>query len=168
MYNQSLVKVIEPVKKTTITRLNRGKKWKYGYNKENDIVVISKTGMIGEIIEIQNLKIALPKQPKEVFKHEKNKWVKFEQPKEIAKLKNIFDCRNYPEEQKEQWYDYIDEEFKRRDEGFWFTNNNKPTYIVGTHYMYLQWSKIDVGAPDFREANRLFYIFWEACKADKR
>ena len=168
MYNQSLVNVIEPVKKTTITRLNRGKKWKYGYNKENDIVVISKTGMIGEIIEIQNLKIALPKQPKEVFKHEKNKWVKFEQPKEIAKLKNIFDWRNYPEEQKEKWYDYIDEEFKRRDEGFWFTNNGKPTYIVGTHYMYLQWSKIDVGAPDFREANRLFYIFWEACKADKR
>jgi len=168
MYNQSLVNVIEPVKKTTITRLNRGKKWKYGYNKENDIVVISKTGMIGEIIEIQNLKIALPKQPKEVFKHEKNKWVKFEQPKEIAILKNIFDWRSYPEEQKEQWYDYIDEEFKRRDEGFWFTNNGKPTYIVGTHYMYLQWSKIDVGAPDFREANRLFYIFWEACKADKR
>jgi len=34
--------------------------------------------------------------------------------------------------------------------------------------MYLQWSKIDVGAPDFREANRLFFIFWEACKADQR
>ena len=34
--------------------------------------------------------------------------------------------------------------------------------------MYLQWSKIDVGQPDFREANRLFYIFWEACKADTR
>ena len=34
--------------------------------------------------------------------------------------------------------------------------------------MYLQWSKIDVGQPDFRESNRLFYIFWEACKADKR
>ena len=32
----------------------------------------------------------------------------------------------------------------------------------------LQWSKIDVGNPDFREANRLFFIFWEACKADKR
>ena len=39
---------------------------------------------------------------------------------------------------------------------------------TGTHYMYLQWSKIDVGAPEFREANRLFFIFWEACKADKR
>jgi hypothetical protein len=34
--------------------------------------------------------------------------------------------------------------------------------------MYLQWSKIDVGEPDFREANRLFFIFWEACKADQR
>jgi hypothetical protein len=168
MYEQSLVNIIEPIKKTTITRMNRGKKWKYGYNKEHDIVVISKTGMIGEIYEIQNLKIALPKVLKEVFKHSKNKWVKFDTPKELNRLKNIFDWRNYPEENKEQWFDYIDEEFKRRDEGFWFTNNNKPTYIVGTHYMYLQWSKIDVGAPDFREANRLFFIFWEACKADKR
>ena len=34
--------------------------------------------------------------------------------------------------------------------------------------MYLQWTKIDVGRPDFREANRLFFIFWEACKADVR
>jgi hypothetical protein len=34
--------------------------------------------------------------------------------------------------------------------------------------MYLQWSKIDIGKPDFRESNRLFYLFWEACKADKR
>jgi hypothetical protein len=98
----------------------------------------------------------------------KNKWQRVEYPKELSKLKSIFDWRSYPEEAKEQWYDYIDEEFKRRDEGFWFYNNDKPTYITGSHYMYLQWSKIDVGAPDFREANRLFFIFWEACKADNR
>ena len=168
MYEQSLVKVIEPVKKTTISRLNKGKKWKYGYNKEHDIIVISKTGQIGEILEVQNLRIALPKMPMQVFKHEKSKWVRFEQPKELDRLKSIFDWRVYPDDQKEKWFDYIDEEFNRRDNGFWFMNNNKPTYITGTHYMYLQWSKIDVGAPDFREANRLFYLFWEACKADKR
>jgi len=168
MYEQNLYSIIEPIKKTTISRLNKGKKWKYGYNKEHDVVVISKTGMIGDIYEIQNLKIALPKQPKEIFKHPKNKWIKIDQPKELSRLKNIFDWRNYPDEAKEQWYDYIDEEFKRRDNGFWFTNNSIPTYLTGTHYMYLQWSKIDVGAPDFREANRLFFIFWEACKADKR
>jgi hypothetical protein len=131
-------------------------------------VVISKTGKIGEILEIQGLRIALPMLPVHVHKNEVNKWQKIEYPKELSKLKNIFDWRSYPEEQKEQWYDYIDEEFKRREEGFWFMNNKTPTYITGSHYMYLQWSKIDVGAPDYREANRLFFIFWEACKADKR
>jgi len=168
MYEQSLVKVVEPIKKTTITRLNRTKKWKYGYNKEHDIVVISKTGKIGNILEIQGLCIALPMLPVHVHSNEVKKWQRIEYPKELSKLKNIFDWRSYPEEQKEQWYDYIDEEFKRREEGFWFMNNKTPTYITGAHYMYLQWSKIDVGAPDYREANRLFYIFWEACKADKR
>jgi len=168
MYEQNLVKTVEPVKKTTISRLNKGKKWKYGYDKEHDIIVLSHSGQIGEIIEIQGLVIALPKAPKEIYKDPKNKWVKFEYPKELKRIKNIFDWRNYPESSKEKWYDYIDEEFKRREEGFWFTNNGKPTWITGTQYMYLQWSKIDVGAPDFREANRLFYIFWEACKADKR
>jgi len=167
MYKQNLVKVVEPIKKTTITRMNRGKKWKYGYNKEHDIIVISKTGKIGEILEIQNLRVALPLLPVRL-QHKIGKWQKIEYPKQLSKLKNIFDWRSYPEDQKEEWYDYIDEEFKRRDEGFWFLNNNKPTYITGSHYMYLQWSKIDVGAPDFREANRLFFIFWEACKADKR
>ena len=113
MYKQDLVKVIEPIKKTAITRLNRGKKWEYGYNKEHDIIVISKTGQIGEIYEIQNLKIALPKAPKEIYKNDKDKWVKQKYPKELSRIKNIFDWRNYPDENKEQWFDYIDEEFKR-------------------------------------------------------
>ena len=49
MYTQSLYNIIEPVKINTIKRLNKSKKWNYGYNKENDIIVISKTGQIGEI-----------------------------------------------------------------------------------------------------------------------
>ena len=61
-----------------------------------------------------------------------------------------------------------EQEFDRREEGFWFNNNGNPTYITGTHYCYLQWTKIDVGHPEFREANRIFFLFWEACKADKR
>ena len=115
MYEQSLVKTVEPVKRTTISRMNKGKKWKYGYNKEQDLIVLSRNGQIGEIIEIQNLVIALPKVSKDVYKHPKNKWVKFDQPKELSRLKNIFDWRVYPDEQKEQWHDYIDEEFRRRE-----------------------------------------------------
>ena len=167
MYQQSLVKVVEPVKFTTINRLNRSKSWKYGYNKEHDIIVISRTGQIGQIIEIQNLCIALPPEPKSLKKGP-NKWTVSDYPKELKNIKSIFDWQNYPDEFKAKWESYIDEEFNRRESGYWFYNKDMPTYITGTHYMYLQWSKIDVGHPDYREANRLFFIFWEACKADTR
>ena len=172
MYEQNLYKIIEPIRINTLKRLNKSKKWKYGYNKEHDLVVISKTGMIGEIYEIQGFRIALPSIPKNIYTRSKDKkkqyWEQFEYPKALKNVKTIFDWRSYPNEHKDKWFDYIDEEFNRRENGFWFNNNGKSTYITGTHYMYLQWSKIDVGAPEFRESNRLFYIFWEACKADKR
>ena len=168
MYEQSLYKIIQPIRSNTIKRLNKSKKWGYGYNKEHDVVVISKTGQIGDIYDIQGLKIALPVVPKDVYSNGDRKWKQLEKPGLLKKVKSIFDWREYPEEQKEDWYDYIDEEFRRRDEGFWFNNDGTATYLPGSHYMYLQWSKIDVGAPDFREANRLFFMFWEACKADVR
>ena len=167
MYKQKLYEIIEPIKRTTISRLNKGKKWEYGYNKEHDVVVISKTGKIGEIYKIQNLKIALPLSPGKLDKSN-DKWTPEEYPKELKGIKSIFDWRDYPESFKNKWGEYIDEQFKKREEGCWFNNRGVGTYITGTHFMYLQWSKIDVGKPDFRESNRLFYIFWEACKADKR
>ena len=171
MYKQTLYKVVEPIKPHVIKRLNKSKKWKYGYNKEYDLIVISKTGQIGEIYEIQNLTIALPLEDNP-YKRSKKKleqyWEVFEYRKELKRIKTIFDWKSYPETFKNKLHDYIDEEFKRREEGFWFYNKGIPTYITGTHYMYLQWSKIDVGKADFREANRLFFIFWEACKSDVR
>ena len=168
MYEQSLYKVLpNHVKTKVLNRNNKFKKWKYGYDEEHDMVVISKTGEIGEIYEIQNLKIALPKANK-VARFKGDKWVIQEYPKELKRIETIFDWKNYSDNFKAEWYDYIDEEFKKREEGFWFYNKTGPSYITGTHYMYLQWSKIDVGNPDFRESNRLFYIFWEACKADSR
>ena len=81
MYKQTLYKIIDPIRINTLKRLNKGKKWKYGYNKEHDIIVISKTGEIGEIYDIQNLKIALPK-PIKVYSKSKKKseqyWEKLE------------------------------------------------------------------------------------------
>jgi len=171
-YEQTLWKELENVVNPTyLKKQNKLKRWDYGYNEDYDFIVISKTGQIGQIIEIQNLRIALPAEDKP-FKRSKVKkeqyWEKQEYPKALSKIKSRFDWDEYPNEFKEEWYDYIDNEFKKRDEGYWFYNNGNPTYITGTHYMYLQWSKIDVGAADYREANRLFFIFWEACKADKR
>jgi len=171
-YEQTLWKEISDVVNPKIlAKQNRLKKWDYGYNKDYDFIVISKTGQIGQIIEIQNLRIALPaidKPYKRSDKKTEQYWEQFEYPKELKRIKSRFDWEKYPIDFREEWWDYIDEEFKRRDEGYWFYNNGKPIYITGTHYMYLQWSKIDVGAPDYRESNRLFFIFWEACKADTR
>lgn len=172
MYEQNLFRIVpDHIKTSVIKQQNRYNKWKYGYNKEHDIIVISKTGKIGEIYEIQNLKIALPLVEESYSrsnKKEEQYWERIDYPKELEKIKNVFDWNKYPDHFKENWYDYVDNEFKRREEGVFFNNNGVPTYITGTHYMYLQWSKIDVGAPDFRESNRLFFIFWEACKADVR
>ena len=172
MYQQTLWSELKDVVNPKIlAKNNRFKKWEYGYNKDYDFICISKTGKIGQIIKIQNLRIALPAIDNPYKRSEKKAeqyWEQFEYPKELKRIKSRFDWEKYPADFREEWWDYIDEEFKRRDEGFWFYNNGKPTYITGTHYMYLQWSKIDIGAPDYREANRLFFIFWEACKADTR
>ena len=168
MYDQSLYKIVDDhIPINAIKRLNKAKRWDYGYNKEHDVVVISKTGKIGDIYEIQNLKIALPP-TNSAHKFKSDKWEVTPYPKELDRVKSIFDWKVLPNEFKNEYIDYIESEFKKREEGFWFYNKGKTTYITGTHYMYLQWSKIDVGNPDFRESNRLFYIFWEACKADKR
>jgi hypothetical protein len=167
MYQQDLYSVITPVKGNILSRRNSLKNWKYGYDKDNDVIVISKTGQIGDIYNIQGLKIALPKQPNKITKGN-NLWKPEEYPKELKRIQSIFEWKDYPDSFKEKWEPYIDEQFERREKGYWFSNNDVPTYITGTHYMYLQWSKIDVGLPDFRESNRLFYIFWEACKADTR
>ena len=123
-YNQYLWKEIKNVINPTILKKqNRHKKWDYGYNVEYDFVVISKTGQIGQIIEIQNLRIALPA-TNEPFKRSKEKaeqyWEKQEYPKELNRIKSRFDWDEYPSDFKEKWYDYIDQEFKRRDQGFWF------------------------------------------------
>ena len=172
MYQQTLYTILEDyINPKILKKNNRYKKWNYGYNKEYDFVVISKDGTIGQIYEIQGLKIAIP-EINEPFKRSKDKkeqyWERQEYPKELNRIKSVFDWDEYPTDFKEKWFDYIDEEFRKRDEGYWFYNNGIPTYITGSHYMYLQWSKIDVGAADFREANRLFFMFWEACKADSR
>ena len=151
---------------------NTSKTWVYGYNEKYNVVVISKTGEIGEIICINNLYIALPKQPKELYSRSDKKhlqhWEREELPSDLTRISSIFQWNEMPDNFKANWVDYIEGEFDKRELGFWFYNNGIPIYITGSHYMYLQWTSIDVGYPDFREANRVFFLYWEACKADNR
>ena len=132
MYEQNLIKTVTPIKANIIKRTNRYKKWEYGYNKEHDVVVISKDGTIGEIIEVQGLCIALPSAPKDLSKAT-DRWEAAEYPKELNQIKTVFDWESRPEQFKNKWYAYIDEEFIRREQGFWFNNKGTPTYITGSH-----------------------------------
>jgi len=169
----SLYRVLDgvvPVK--ILNSKNKKRNWKYGYEPKYDIVVISKDGTLGEIYLIEGIKIGLPLAPKKCLqRHSQSKsqyWEREDYPKELSRIQSIFQWNDMPTDFKGRWVDYIEGEFDRRENGVWFKNNGIPTYITGGHYMYLQWTKIDVGYPDYREANRLLYIFWEACKADNR
>ena len=151
---------------------NNNRSWLYGYNEKYKLVVISKTGQIDQVIEVNGLYIGLPMQPKEIHKRSDSKvdqyWERESIPKQLSRINSIFQWNEMSSLFKDKWVDYIEKEFDRRELGFWFYNNGIKTYMTGSHYMYLQWTSIDIGYPDFREANRIFFIYWEACKADKR
>ena len=166
------IKLKDYIPKSVHTNKNVSRTWQYGYNEKYDVVIISKTGQIGDIIEISGLKIALPLVPKNVHKRSDAKgeqyWERTEMPKDLSKITSIFKWNEMPSVFKNRWIDYIENQFDYREEGFWFMKSGEPTYITGSHWMYLQWSSIDIGYPDYREANRIFFIYWEACKADLR
>ena len=173
MYKQNLYKIhTEHLSSKLVKNNNRYKKFEYGYNKDLDCVIISKDGTIGEIYEIQGLKIALPSIPKKIngqeLKKEEQVFIKTQKPATLKKIKSIYNFKSYNEDIKEKYYEYINKEFDFRSDGYWFMCNGEPCYLTGSHYIYLNWTKIDVGSPDFRHANRLFFYFWEACKADYR
>lgn len=59
----------------------------------------------------------------------------------------------------EKLEEYKRQEWDRRLNGFWFMNNGKPTYITGSHYMYMQWFQIDIGYPRFRIPDLEYFYF---------
>lgn len=158
--------------KEIIDKGNKHKSWLYGYDEKYDLIIISKTGEIGEIYEISGLLIALPKVPDYVYSRSDNKkdqyWERKPDPPELQKIKSTAEWNATPVSFKQKWIPFIDEQYEKREMGFWFMNNGRPTYLTRQHWFYLQTAQIDVGYPDFREANRIKYIHWEACCADLR
>ncbi len=173
MDEKPLYKILDDyIPKKDIDKMNSGNKWEYGYNSKYDIVVISKTGKIGEIYLIEGLIIALPLEPTEIYsrsdKQSEQYWERIATPQELLRIKTIVQWNEMPTSFKSKWMTYVDSQYDYRKYGFWFMNNSNPTYITGHHWFYLQAAKIDVGYPDFRQANRIKYIHWEACIADER
>jgi hypothetical protein len=118
-----------------------------------------KTEAVGEI------EVTIPRKPSREKIHnfhkgkKKQKWTRFELPED-------FDWDKEEEEYTEEDIAFIEKDFERRLNGVFVMINGKPTWITGTHYYYLQWCKIDVGYPDYRDRDRRFFYFWEACIVD--
>lgn len=140
--NKDLYKVVDIIPSAVLKRKNKAKTFEYGYNEKYDVVVISRDGTVGDVISINNINIGLPSTPSDVFKRSPKKedqyWEVYKYPKQLKQIKSIFQWNESPKEFKSKWVDYVESEFDRRESGYWFYNNGTPTYITGTHYIYLQ------------------------------
>ena len=98
------------VPSNVITNKNRNKSWLYGYDPKYDMVIISKTGMIGDIINIKGLVVALPASPKDVYKRSKTSseqyWQRNAIPKPLERITSIFQWNEKPTDFKNLWVDY--------------------------------------------------------------
>jgi len=141
---------------------------------EEPAVKICPNGTEGELIELGGLLICLPKAPpkKQIFGYKESKslqvWQRIPMPKELSRVRSMDEWSEMPKQFREKFRPYIEEEFRRRREGFWFYNNGTPTYITGRHYMMLQWTKLDVGYPYFLNFQREIYLHMAACESDSR
>ncbi len=137
-----------------------------------EVVNICPNGSDGPIIEIESILIQLPAMPKEILYASSpivnQRWVREDMPRELQQIQSMDDWYEAPREFQQKWSPYIEEEFRRRREGLWFMNNGVPTYITGHHYMFLQWSKIDIGYPGYLDFQRKLFTHFAACEADPR
>lgn len=144
---------------------NAQKSWKYGYDQEYDIIVISKDGTLGTVFYCNGLHIGLPEPPKDrkdILNWDKTPenqyWRREEKPKRL----------NYKTQYDPEFEDYIHEEIRRRNEGYWFFVKGQLMYMTGLSYFFYQWNRLDEGYPTFRVIQNDMMIYWEACKADER
>ena len=128
----------------------------------------------GEVLELHGLLVVLPKRPKkkDILFHDKPKsmqmWQRLDMPEELQRVRSMDEWYEKPGEFRKKFSSYIEREFERRRNGVWFYNNGTPTYITGRHYMFLQWSKIDIGYPSYLAYQRELFLHMAACETDPR
>jgi|688.fasta_scaffold13157_13 hypothetical protein len=128
----------------------------------------------GDVIEISDIFIQLPKQPAktDILFHDKKReeqmWKRLPVPQDLVRVRSMDEWMEQPKEFRIKHNAYIEQEFHRRRNGVWFYNNGVPTYITGHHYMLLQWSQMDIGYASFLDFQRTIFLHLEACKQDPR
>ena len=137
-------------------------------------IKIDPNGTEGEAIELHGLLVVLPKKPRksEILFHDQPKklqmWKRIPMPEEMRRIRGMDEWLEKPAEFRNKFRSYVEQEFQRRRDGVWFYNNGEPTYITGRHYMFLQWSKIDIGYPSYLAFQKDIFTHMAACEADPR
>jgi len=139
--------------------------YKEWYDEKNDCIILDPKGTVGEIIVLDNLRLALPVVPKN-----KKDILFSDLPIKEQYWRRIDPPKGLMPETEDAWSEYILEEFRRRREGVWFMNNGKAEWLTPTHYMGLQWNRmLDTGGfKEFRLAQRDIYYFCLAVIIDPR
>lgn len=143
-----------------------------GYDEK--VINICPNGTSGEVIEIADLFIQLPKKPAKkdiLFSSEKKEdqyWRRTEMPADLKRIRSMDEWLEAPKEFRDKHINFIQKEFTRRNEGVWFMNNGVATYLTGRHYMMLQWSKLDIGYPYYLEFQHRLFLHQRACECDPR
>ena len=95
----------------------------------------------------------------------KQKFKRIEIPESFYEVE--FDNEGQPIYSPEQ-IDFITIEWNRINEGHYFMNNGIPTFITGDHYYYLNYWTLESGVtPQYRDADRKWFLFYNECKQDK-
>lgn len=120
---------------------------------------------MSDTLEIYGTLVKLPIRPKDEealnygLPRKEQKWVR-------RPLPEFFDKVEYDRQGKLQMTPqqeaYAEEELRRCREGVWMWIGEKLRYIPKRYYFYLQFYTLEDGnAPEFREEDRLYYLFFE-------
>jgi hypothetical protein len=144
---------------------NKLKSWKYGYDEESDVVIISKDGTLGAIYTVSGIRVGFPEPPSD-----RKKIINWDKTLKNQRLKHkpLPNGLTDKTQRSADYREYIEEEIRRRHEGIFAYVKGELVYLTGLAYYLYQWCKLDDGYPNFRVAQNELMIFWEACKADRR
>ena len=120
---------------------------------------------MSEYVVVYGTKIKLPPRPKD------EEAVNFGRPRkeqkwERGELPDFFNDVSYTKDGKltltAEQDKYAEQELDRCRNGLWIWIGERMRYVTGRYYFYLKYYVLEDGnAPEFREADRLYFLFWQ-------
>lgn len=163
---------------------NNAKAWEYGYNKEFNIIVISKNGTIGDVFLMNDLFIAIPQKPDDKLIRNYNlpakdqKWRRYLVPNDLSDFGAIFNSKDLSFLEEQAVIDeleikhsrFIKDDINKIANGDWIFIDGEATYITGGYYYMLQhwYLPSPETYPKYRTIQSDYYYWLQACYADKR